>query len=157
MNCDWSKSSTSSNYHEPSDNLIAETDLRLQDHFVRSTATEPSAFVGKANEEPIRSLSLEEPTQEGGEAASSWPHAKEDYASSENQYILDSYYEMVGNCIPSANILIGTWVHNIEWNPGQGAKLTRVAGIFVETIKKVGNTPECIVWLPLGVDKLTDS
>jgi large subunit ribosomal protein L2 len=43
---------------------------------------------------------------------------------------------MVGNCISLTNIPIGTWVHNIEWNPGQGAKLIRAAGTFVKIIKK---------------------
>ena len=71
-----------------------------------------------------------------------WLHG--DYLSSENKYILDSYYQMVGNCIPLAKIPIGTWVHNIERNPGQGAKLTRAAGTFAQIIKK-------------GVDKLIDS
>nr|QIA60057.1 ribosomal protein L2 [Radula japonica] len=84
-----------------------------------------------------------------------WLHV--DYASSENKYILDSYYQMVGNCIPLAKIPIGTWVHNIERNPGQGAKLTRAAGTFAQIIKKIENIPQCIVRLPSGVDKLMDS
>nr|YP_009676006.1 ribosomal protein L2 [Solenostoma sphaerocarpum]QDE12843.1 ribosomal protein L2 [Solenostoma sphaerocarpum] len=84
-----------------------------------------------------------------------WLHG--DYVSSENKYILDSYYQMVGNCIPLAKIPIGTWVHNIERNPGQGAKFTRAAGTFAQIIKKVENTPQCIVRLPSGVDKLIDS
>uniref|UniRef100_UPI0030FF300C ribosomal protein L2 n=1 Tax=Cyathodium cavernarum TaxID=351593 RepID=UPI0030FF300C len=86
-----------------------------------------------------------------------WLHPRGDYAFSENNYILDSYYQMVGNCIPLAKIPIGTWVHNIEKNPGQGAKLTRAAGTFAQIIKKVENTPQCIVRLPPGVDKLPDS
>jgi ribosomal protein L2 len=53
---------------------------------------------------------------------------------------LDSYYQMVGNCIPLANILIGTWVHNIEWNPGQGAKLIQAIKTFAQIIKKFENT-----------------
>nr|YP_009531825.1 ribosomal protein L2 [Leiosporoceros dussii]AXZ70971.1 ribosomal protein L2 [Leiosporoceros dussii] len=159
-NYDGSKPSLTSsfNYHQPYENWIAHTDLRLQDHFVRSAATEPSVSVRKANEEPIWSLSMgmEEPTQ-GGRAASYWPHPKGDYASSENKDILDSDYEMVGNCIPLANIPIGTWIHNIEWNPGQGAKFTRAAGTFAQIIKKLGNPPQCIVRLPSGVNKLIDS
>nr|QIA60261.1 ribosomal protein L2 [Ptychanthus striatus] len=86
-----------------------------------------------------------------------WLHGGDSAASSENKYILDSYYQMVGNCIPLAKIPIGTWVHNIERNPGQGAKLTRAAGTFAQIIKKVENTPQCIVRLPSGVDKLIDS
>jgi ribosomal protein L2 len=84
-----------------------------------------------------------------------WLHG--DYASNENKYILDSYYQMVGNCIPLAKIPIGTWVHNIERNPGQGAKFTRAAGTFAQIIKKIDNTPQCIVRLPSGVDKPIDS
>src|SRR5574344_3113075 len=32
----------------------------------------------------------------------------------------------VGNCLPIANIPVGTLIHNIELNPGQGGKLVRV-------------------------------
>nr|YP_009674907.1 ribosomal protein L2 [Haplomitrium hookeri]QDE12927.1 ribosomal protein L2 [Haplomitrium hookeri] len=82
-----------------------------------------------------------------------WLHPRGDG----NKYILDPYSQMVGNRIPLAEIPIGTWVHNIEGNPGQGAKFTRAAGTFAQTIKKVENTPQCIVRLPSGVDKLIDS
>nr|YP_010015215.1 ribosomal protein L2 [Wiesnerella denudata]QOI14340.1 ribosomal protein L2 [Wiesnerella denudata] len=99
-------------------------------------------------------LRVEETARDSRQA---WLHPRGDYASSENKYILDSYSQMVGNCIPLAKIPIGTWVHNIERNPGQGAKLTRAAGTFAQIIKKVENTPQCIVRLPSGVDKLIDS
>nr|WIA66212.1 ribosomal protein L2 [Apopellia endiviifolia]WIA66417.1 ribosomal protein L2 [Apopellia endiviifolia]WIA66458.1 ribosomal protein L2 [Apopellia endiviifolia]WIA66499.1 ribosomal protein L2 [Apopellia endiviifolia]WIA66540.1 ribosomal protein L2 [Apopellia endiviifolia] len=69
--------------------------------------------------------------------------------------ILDSY--QMGNCIPLAKIPIGTWVHNIERNPGQGAKSTRAAGTFAQIIKKAVENTQCIVRLPSGVDKLIDS
>nr|YP_004927673.1 ribosomal protein L2 [Treubia lacunosa]AEH99720.1 ribosomal protein L2 [Treubia lacunosa] len=95
--------------------------------------------------------------KETAQDSQAWPHPRGDYAFSENKYILDSYYQMVGNCIPLAKIPIGTWVHNIERNPGQGAKLTRAAGTFAQIIKKVENTSQCIVRLPSGVDKLIDS
>nr|QIA59598.1 ribosomal protein L2 [Conocephalum conicum] len=95
--------------------------------------------------------------EETARDSQAWLHPRGDCASSENKYILDSYYQMVGNCIPLAKIPIGTWVHNIERNPGQGAKLTRAAGTFAQIIKKVENTPQCIVRLPSGVDKLIDS
>nr|AHI16061.1 ribosomal protein L2 [Blasia pusilla]QIA59556.1 ribosomal protein L2 [Blasia pusilla] len=95
--------------------------------------------------------------EETARDSQAWLHSRGDSASSENKYILDSYYQMVGNCIPLAKIPIGTWVHNIERNPGQGAKLTRAAGTFAQIIKKVENTPQCIVRLPSGVDKLIDS
>jgi ribosomal protein L2 len=48
-------------------------------------------------------------------------------------------------------------VHNIEWNPSQGAKLIRTAGTFAQIINFFENTPQCIVQLPLCVDKLIDS
>jgi ribosomal protein L2 len=63
-----------------------------------------------------------------------------DYPLGENQNIVDSYYQMVGNYISLVNIPIGTWVHNIEWNLGQGAKLILSARTFVQIIKKFENT-----------------
>jgi ribosomal protein L2 len=39
----------------------------------------------------------------------------------------------------------------------QGAKLIRTARTFAQIIKKFENTPQCILRLPLGVDKLIDS
>ena len=34
----------------------------------------------------------------------------------------------VGNCLPLANIPVGTQVHNIELHPGKGGQLVRSAG-----------------------------
>jgi large subunit ribosomal protein L2 len=79
-----------------------------------------------------------------------------DYTLGENQNLFDTYLQMIGNCISLANIPIGTWVHNIEWNQGQGAKLIQIVGTFVQIIKKIENTPQCIVWLPSSPDKLID-
>nr|AND50539.1 ribosomal protein L2 [Sphagnum orientale]AND50853.1 ribosomal protein L2 [Sphagnum falcatulum]UQM88493.1 ribosomal protein L2 [Sphagnum subsecundum] len=141
INCDWSKPSTSSNHHQSSHNLIAHKDLQFQDHFVYTA------------DESQGSPRVEEPVQSTQAA----PWLRGDYALGENKNILDSYYQMVGNCISLANIPIGTWIHNIEWNPGQGAKLIRAAGTFAQIIKKFENTPQCIVRLPSGVDKLIDS
>nr|BDW36476.1 ribosomal protein L2 [Hyophila propagulifera] len=143
MNCDWSKLSTSFDQHKSFHNLLAHNDLRFQDHF------------GHTSNEDQRSFKVKEPARHS--KAAFWPHPGGDYASSENKNILDSYYQMVGNCVSLANIPIGTWVHNIEWNPGQGAKLIRAAGTFAQIIKKFENTPQCIVRLPSGVDKLIDS
>lgn len=143
MNCDWSKPSTSFDQHKSSHNLLAHNDLGFQNHFVHTT------------NKGQRSLRVEEPVRRS--QAASWLRLGGDYASSENKNILDSYYQMVGNCVSLANIPIGTWVHNIEWNPGQGAKLIRAAGTFAQIIKKFENKPQCIVRLPSGVDKLIDS
>lgn len=143
MNCDWSKPSTSFDQHKSSHNLLAHKDLRFRNHFVHTT------------NEGQRSLRVEEPVRRS--QAASWLRSEGDFALSENKNILDSYYQMVGNCVSLANIPIGTWVHNIEWNPGQGAKFIRAAGTFAQIIKKFENTPQCIVRLPSGVDKLIDS
>ena len=45
---------------------------------------------------------------------------------------------MPGNCMKLANIPLGTLVHNIELNPGQGAKLARVAGQSAQLMAKEG-------------------
>ena len=39
---------------------------------------------------------------------------------------------------------------------GQGAKPTRAAGTFAQTMNKPGNAPQCLVRLPPGVEKLID-
>ena len=42
----------------------------------------------------------------------------------------------VGNCMKLENIPVGTLVHNIELNPGQGGKLVRVAGQSAQLMAK---------------------
>ncbi|MQL73759.1 hypothetical protein Taro_006121 [Colocasia esculenta] len=61
----------------------------------------------------------------------------------------------VGNCMPLADIRMGTWVHDIECHPGQGAKLARSAGTFAKVVKEPG--ARCLLRLPSGVEKLVDS
>lgn len=39
-----------------------------------------------------------------------------------------------GNALPTGNIPIGTIVHNVEINPGQGGKIARSAGTFVQIV-----------------------
>ena len=46
-----------------------------------------------------------------------------------------------GNCLPIANIPVGTVIHNVELNPGRGAQLVRSAP--AETILKEAND---IIW-----------
>ena len=43
-----------------------------------------------------------------------------------------------GNCMKLENIPVGTLVHNVEINPGQGAKLVRVAGQSAQLMAKEG-------------------
>ena len=44
----------------------------------------------------------------------------------------------VGNALPLENIPVGTLVHNVELNPGAGAKLARSAGSGVQILGKEG-------------------
>ena len=44
----------------------------------------------------------------------------------------------VGNCLPISNIPVGTLIHNIELNPGQGGKLVRSAGQEAQLMAKEG-------------------
>ena len=44
----------------------------------------------------------------------------------------------VGNCMPIENIPVGTLIHNIELNPGQGGKLVRGAGQSAQLMAKEG-------------------
>ena len=40
----------------------------------------------------------------------------------------------VGNCLPLANIPVGTTIHNIELNPGRGGQLVRSAGASAQIL-----------------------
>ncbi len=43
-----------------------------------------------------------------------------------------------GNCLPMRNIPLGTVIHAVELNPGQGAKLARSAGSSIQLVAKEG-------------------
>ena len=43
-----------------------------------------------------------------------------------------------GNCLPSANIPVGTVIHNVELYPGRGAQLVRSAGTSAQLMAKDG-------------------
>ena len=45
----------------------------------------------------------------------------------------------VGNCMPLANIPLGTSVHNIELKIGKGGQLARGAGTYAQLLAKEGN------------------
>jgi len=53
-----------------------------------------------------------------------------------------------GNCLPIANIPVGTIIHNIELNPGRGAQLVRSAGVAAQLMAKEGDMAQ--VRLPSG-------
>ena len=54
----------------------------------------------------------------------------------------------VGNCLPLANIPVGTTIHNIELNAGRGGKIARSAGIFAQLMAK--EAKGAIVRMPSG-------
>lgn len=74
------------------------------------------------------------------------------YADGEKAYILAPYglkvgttlmsgekVEIkVGNCLPLANIPIGTEIHNVELHPGKGGQLVRSAGNSAQLMAKEG-------------------
>ncbi|KDP35125.1 hypothetical protein JCGZ_10659 [Jatropha curcas] len=62
----------------------------------------------------------------------------------------------VGSCMPLASMRIGTLIHNIEVNPGQGGKLVRAAGTCAKILKEP-TSKECLVKLPSGVEKMFNS
>ena len=53
-----------------------------------------------------------------------------------------------GNCLPIANIPVGTVIHNIELQPGHGAQLVRSAGTAAQLMAKEGDLAQ--VRLPSG-------
>ena len=54
----------------------------------------------------------------------------------------------LGNCLPFANIPVGTIIHNIELYPGKGAQLVRSAGNMAQLMAKEGKY--ALVRLPSG-------
>ncbi len=53
-----------------------------------------------------------------------------------------------GNCLPIANIPLGTFIHNIELYPGKGGQLARSAGVSAQLMAKEGSMAQ--VRLPSG-------
>lgn len=53
-----------------------------------------------------------------------------------------------GNCLPLANIPLGTLIHNVELKPGKGAQLVRSAGNSAQLMAKEGDYAQ--VRLPSG-------
>ena len=88
------------------------------------------------------------------------------YADGEKRYILapnglqvgqtllsgETAAPEVGNALPLAVIPLGTIIHNIELNPGQGAALVRSAGTFAQLASRDGKY--AIVKLPSGETRM---
>ncbi len=53
-----------------------------------------------------------------------------------------------GNCLPVANIPVGTVIHNIELYPGKGAQLVRSAGVGAQLMAKENG--KAMIRLPSG-------
>ena len=53
-----------------------------------------------------------------------------------------------GNCLPIANIPVGTLIHNIEFKPGHGGQMVRSAGTAAQLMAKEGDLAQ--VRLPSG-------
>ncbi len=53
-----------------------------------------------------------------------------------------------GNCLPIANIPVGTIIHNVELQPGYGAQLVRSAGAAAQLMAKEGDLAQ--IRLPSG-------
>jgi len=45
----------------------------------------------------------------------------------------------VGNSLPISKIPLGTYIHNIEFSPGNGGKIARSAGSFAQILANEGN------------------
>ena len=58
----------------------------------------------------------------------------------------------LGNCLPLAEIPVGTLVHNIELRPGQGAVMARSAGAFAQLAAREGKY--AILRLPSGETRM---
>jgi len=58
----------------------------------------------------------------------------------------------LGNCLPLANIPVGTLVHAIELRPGQGAAMARSAGTYAQLAAREGNY--AILRLPSGETRM---
>ena len=57
-----------------------------------------------------------------------------------------------GNCLPVANIPVGTVIHNVELYPGRGAQLVRSAGTYAQLMAKDGDLAQ--IRLPSGEVRL---
>ena len=53
-----------------------------------------------------------------------------------------------GNCLPIANIPVGTVIHNVEMHPGKGAQLVRSAGAYAQLMAKEGDNAQ--IRMPSG-------
>ncbi|XP_019057609.1 PREDICTED: uncharacterized protein LOC109116503 [Tarenaya hassleriana] len=88
-----------------------------------------------------------------------------DVANAQNQSLIENMKRemlhmdinsMIGSCMPLGMMRIGTIIHNIEVNPGQGGKLVRAAGTNAKILKEPASG-RCLIKLPSGNEKWIDS
>ena len=58
----------------------------------------------------------------------------------------------IGNCLPLGEIPLGTFVHNIELRPGQGAAMARSAGTYAQLTAREGT--HAVLRLPSGETRM---
>jgi large subunit ribosomal protein L2 len=58
----------------------------------------------------------------------------------------------IGNCLPLSDIPLGTIVHNIEMNPGQGGVIARSAGSYAQLLSRDGSY--AILKMPSGETRM---
>ncbi|XP_065633008.1 large ribosomal subunit protein uL2my, C-terminal part [Quercus suber] len=73
-----------------------------------------------------------------------------------NQMLHLDINSQIGSCMPLAAMRIGTMIHNIEVNPGQGGKLVLAAGTCAKILKEP-TSRYCLIKLPSGAEKMIDS
>ncbi|XP_020208387.1 uncharacterized protein LOC109793331 [Cajanus cajan] len=88
------------------------------------------------------------------EVTNSSPYSTRESMMSQMMY--SDINSQIGSCMPLSAMRIGTIIHNIELNPGQGGKLVRAAGTSAKILKEPTST-YCLIQLPSGVKKFIDS
>ncbi|KAK2990330.1 hypothetical protein RJ640_003602 [Escallonia rubra] len=63
----------------------------------------------------------------------------------------------IGSCMPISMLRIGTLIHNLELNPGQGGKLVRAAGTAAKILKEPAAARHVLIRMPSGKTKLIDT
>ena len=117
--------------------------------FKRQKEDMPATVVG-IEYDPNRSANIALVQYEDGEKA--YILAPQGLKDGDKVVSGDSVDIKPGNCMPISSIPVGTLIHNIELNPGQGGKLVRTAGQSAQLMAKEGKYAH--VRLPSGEMRL---
>ncbi|KAM7460860.1 hypothetical protein LguiA_028981 [Lonicera macranthoides] len=107
-----------------------------------------STLVSKLLHPPIRSFST---------SSNAFDSSRKNSMTMMNPMFTLDISSQIGSCMPISMMRIGTLIHNIEMNPGQGGKLVRAAGTSAKILKEPKASRYCLVRLPSGRDKLIDT